>query len=57
MFILHQGKSFIVYVNTIGDIKLDILERKGIPLQNQTLTYDERVLSDGKLLFWLSSTI
>ena len=51
MLILHQGKTFLASGVTIGSVKLYILEGKGIPVQNQILTYMGRVLNDGKLLF------
>jgi hypothetical protein len=47
VLVLHQGKTFASTAETIGSLKLYILEREGIPVQNQTLTYMGRVLSDG----------
>ena len=41
---------FIAYGQIFGDIKLQILDRKGIPVQQQTLICYGRVPNDGKLV-------
>jgi len=45
--IRYGNKTFRAFGKTIADIKLYILECEGIPVRQQTLIYDTKVLRDG----------
>jgi ribosomal protein L27 len=47
--VVCKGNDFQFYGRTIGDVKLEILERIGVPVRNQTLTYKGKTLLDGKI--------